>query len=587
MVTVERKRKNTRPARKILLTGVYGPFGVTCDAAEGNGMQMELLNNQITRQQGIHSPRQFYYTLALYFLAENISIPSTVLDFPTWKAFCKELATGAYTHVGINFIVPNVGKAGRMAQYIRMHHPGIQIIVGGYGAAIPELQRLVPHDAVCKGEGISWLRRYFGDDPEAPVRHPILQNPIEQRLYGYKSVPRSSVLVPGLGCTNGCEFCVTSHHYEKQYVPLLKTGREIFEVCKEAYETRKASGFTIMDENFLKEPTRARELLALMEEAGTPFVFEIFSSAEVVREVGVDFLVRLGVKMVWIGVESRAWTHAKVAGLDLKGMIRELQKNGISVNSSAILFLDHHTPEELAADVEWVLDLGADMTQFMNYTPLPGTALCKRLRKSGQLRAHAEFPYRHHTGAGELNWEHPHIKDGAAHFSILRDAFKAKYEEGGSAVLNMAMTALQGYISARDRLWQCQDEGMAWDAATGRYEKVDQPVADQFLELRIRKSQRIAMNMRGVILTNMVYGPNLRARKKAVKAMGLMVKAFGIPDVKTTATSLALLGMATMEFGRHLRARLKGQETTILQPPTIRRSYDGVQALARVRETMS
>ncbi len=566
--------------RRILLTGVYGPFGVDAVDADGNGMQMELLNNQITRGQGIHSPRQFYYTLALYFLAENISVPSTVLDFPTWDAFTEELISGEYTHVGINFIVPNVEKAARMARYIRLRHPGVKIILGGYGAAIPNLAELVPHDAACKGEGISWLRRYFGEDPEAPIRHPVLQNPIEQRLYGYRSVPRSSVLVPGLGCTNGCEFCVTSHHYDKRYVPLLSTGREIFDVCMEAYRERKATGFTIMDENFLKDPRRARELLACMEEAETPFVFEVFSSAEVIRDVGVDFLVRLGVKMVWIGVESRAWNHAKVAGIDLKAMIAELQSRGITVNSSAILFLDHHTPEELAADVQWVLELGADMTQFMNYTPLPGTALTKRLAKEGRLRDPETFPYRHHTGAGELNWEHPHIPNARDQFTMLRDAFTAKYREGGSAVLNMALTALRGYRRARAEMKERRLEARDWDPATGRYEPVAQASEDRFMALRVRKMRRVAWNMAPVILTNVVYGPNLKARVKALRALGTAAATFG-PDLKLALGSVALLGMATMEFGRHLKARLSGQETVILQPPTIRRTYDRTAAVAK------
>jgi hypothetical protein len=37
---------------KLLLTGVFGPYGKKDRYAEGLGMQMELLNNQITRQQG-------------------------------------------------------------------------------------------------------------------------------------------------------------------------------------------------------------------------------------------------------------------------------------------------------------------------------------------------------------------------------------------------------------------------------------------------------------------------------------------------------------------------------------------------------
>ena len=72
---------------KVLFTSVFGPFGVKDDWSEGLGMQMELLNNQVTRQQGVHSPRQSYLTFALYLLAENISVPSTVLDFPLWKDF--------------------------------------------------------------------------------------------------------------------------------------------------------------------------------------------------------------------------------------------------------------------------------------------------------------------------------------------------------------------------------------------------------------------------------------------------------------------------------------------------------------------
>ncbi|MBW2459964.1 MAG: radical SAM protein, partial [Deltaproteobacteria bacterium] len=68
-----------------------------------------------------------------------------VLDFPTWKAFTDELAKG-YTHVGISFIVPNVLKAKRMAETVRAHHPGMKIILGGYGTIIPDLADIVPHD---------------------------------------------------------------------------------------------------------------------------------------------------------------------------------------------------------------------------------------------------------------------------------------------------------------------------------------------------------------------------------------------------------------------------------------------------------
>lgn len=170
---------------KLLLVSVFGPFGVRDDYAEGNGMQMELLNNQITRQQGVHSPRQSYWSFPLYLLAENVSVPATVLDFPTWEEFARELEKD-YTHVGITFIVPNILKARRMAEHIRSKHPEIKIILGGFGTMAPALETIVPHDSVCDGEGVEWLRRYFGEDPSAPIVHPALIGPAYEYIYGWK-----------------------------------------------------------------------------------------------------------------------------------------------------------------------------------------------------------------------------------------------------------------------------------------------------------------------------------------------------------------------------------------------------------------
>ena len=50
---------------KLLLCAVFGPYGVDDAYGEELGCQMELLDNQITRQQGIHSPRQSYWSFAL------------------------------------------------------------------------------------------------------------------------------------------------------------------------------------------------------------------------------------------------------------------------------------------------------------------------------------------------------------------------------------------------------------------------------------------------------------------------------------------------------------------------------------------
>lgn len=562
---------------KLLLSAVFGPYGVKDEYAEGLGCQMELLDNQITRGQGIHSPRQAYWSFSLYLMAQNVSVDTTVLDFPAWEDFTRELEQG-YTHVGISFIVPNVLKAKRMAEYIREHHPETTIILGGYGTIIPDIGGIVPCDKICRGEGVRWLREYFGDDAEAPIHHPLILGPAYERIYGYEVKPRGAVLLPGVGCENGCTFCVTSHNFGTRYVPLLRTGKDIFEACLLAEQENGTRGFSIMDENFLKQPVRARELLAEMERHGKSYVFDIFSSAEVVKQLGVDFLVRLGVRMVWIGVESKNNTHTKMKGIDLKALFEELQSSGIIVNASLILFQDHHDERTIQEDIDWVIGLGSSLTQFMNYTAYHTTGLHRQLGKEGRLN---DVHFRHQHGQGRLNFDHPHFKDPEDHEEILRGAFRKKYEVDGPAVLSMARAAVRGYMKARDAVAERERLGLTWNPETLRYEKAGNPTPDAFMALRLRKLERIAMNMRPSLLPARVYAPNAAARSKARSTARLFEEAMGKPDLQTRLKSLSLCGLGAVELARLRVARSRGQESVIYQPPSRREVYAGSHGLRR------
>jgi len=561
---------------KLLITAVFGPYGIKNKYAEGIGMQMELLNNQITRQQGIHSPRQNYWTFALYMLAENISVPTTVLDFPKWKDFTRELRNNEYTHVGINFIVPNVLKAKRMTEYIRKFHPNIKIILGGYGTTIPELNKILPYDEKCIGEGVRWLQNYFGEEERLnkPIVHPVIQNPISQRIYGHSSIPRAAVLLPGLGCENGCEFCATSHMFNKKYEPLLTDGKACFEACLKANKKMKASGFSIMDENFLKQPNTARDLLKYMEENMKNYAFEIFSSAETVISLGIDFLVRLGVKMVWIGVESKKWAHNKVKNVDFKKLFKELQRKGITVNSSAILFLEHHDEKALQDDIDWVISLGADLTQFMNYTPLPKTTLYMRLKETSKLKNLEDVPYTKHTGAEELNWIHPHINDPKKHFKYLKDAFRKKYLLNGSGILNMTTTALLGLKTAREDFKYRKENGLNWNSETLQYEKTDNPYHDAYFKYRIRKIERVAMVSRPTLLTLYLLSPNKLIRRKTKYAMKLAREVLGKPMLSDRLKSSVLFLSAIIEGMKYSFWKFFGRETIIYQPNERKMNYN-------------
>jgi radical SAM superfamily enzyme YgiQ (UPF0313 family) len=566
---------------KLLLTAVFGPYGVKDAYGEELGCQMELLNNQITREQGVHSPRQSYWSFGLYLMAENVSVETTVLDFPSWKEFTRELKKG-YTHVGISFIIPNTLRAKRMAEYIRAHYPDMKIILGGYGTIIEHLREVIPCDEVCHGEGVRWLRNYFGGDLDAPIAHPAIIGPAYEYIYGYKSKPTGGILLPGLGCENGCSFCITSHKFDKCYVPLLRTGKEAFAACRKSEEEKKTMGFSVMDENFLKSVDRARELLVEMETNSRPYVFDLFSSAETVNKVGVDFLVRLGVRMLWIGVESRTNVFSKTNGIDLKALVSELQRKGIVVQASSILFLDHHDQKTIHEDIDWVISLRSDLVQFMNFTPMPTTGAYREYSAQGRMKT---LPYRHMHGQGELNFEHPHFKDPKDHVEITRGAFRKKYQAHGPGVLSMAMTAICGYKLARHEFEERQKNSLAWNPQTLRYEITDSPVPDRFMRQRIRMMQRIAIGYRPALLAAWVFAPNRNARKKAQEVMSLYNDTFGKPKAIERLQSVGLVATGSVEMAGIMLAKLRGREGIVRQPPCKRTEYRKSKAPA-VPETL-
>jgi hypothetical protein len=135
---------------------------------------MELYHNQVTRAQGSFSLRMFHRSWGIMMIQENISAPCSVLDFPTREAFARELTENQYDIVGISSIIVNVLKVREMCRMVRELSPDSVIVVGGHVAAIPALDAMIDADHIVRGEGISWMRRYLGEDEQCahpPSRH--------------------------------------------------------------------------------------------------------------------------------------------------------------------------------------------------------------------------------------------------------------------------------------------------------------------------------------------------------------------------------------------------------------------------------
>ncbi|MDY6832259.1 MAG: radical SAM protein, partial [Thermodesulfobacteriota bacterium] len=138
----------------LLLTSVFGPYGVD-DAYGRKENIMELFHNQVTREQGVFSLRINHQSGGLHLMAENVRVPTMVLDFPSQKRFRDEVKKG-YDYIGISFIVPNFAKAKKMAEIIRHVSPKTKIILGGHGTSIGNIEDLISCDHVCRGDGVKF-----------------------------------------------------------------------------------------------------------------------------------------------------------------------------------------------------------------------------------------------------------------------------------------------------------------------------------------------------------------------------------------------------------------------------------------------
>ncbi len=432
---------------RVLLTSVFGPFALDDEFGSRSINPMELYHNQVTRAQGPFSLRMFHRSWGIMMIQENISASSTVLDFPTRKAFERELRTHEYDIVGISSIVMNVGKVREMCRIARRLLPQSVIVVGGHVSAIPGVERLLDADHVVRGDGVAWMRRFLGDDEHAPVRHPMVLSGFGHRVMGLRLprriLNRTATLIPSVGCPLGCNFCSTSAFFggKGKYMNFYESGRELFEVMSEIEAKLKVRSFFVMDENFLLYRRRAMQLKEQMQAHRKSWELYVFSSANAIRKYSAEELVELGISWVWMGLESPRSGYAKLDGADTVELTRRLRAHGIKVLGSTIIGMEHHTPGNIVDEIEHAVAHETDFHQFMLYTPLPGTALYEEMKQAGRLH---DVDLADIHGQYKFNFEHAAIsRDDSKR--LLDWAFQRDFERNGPSLYRICRSTLEGW----------------------------------------------------------------------------------------------------------------------------------------------
>ncbi|MFW6087639.1 MAG: B12-binding domain-containing radical SAM protein, partial [Myxococcota bacterium] len=412
---------NGHPTRKqrVLLTNAYGPYELKWGTAPSDLLGARLARGHEMLAMGSRLP-----TWALYLIAENLTNPCTVLEYPRWDDFVRELGEG-YDVVAIELKSIHTRRVVQMMKAIREHSPGTRIVIGGYGVGalrdgMPgDTEELAKHiledaDLICRGEGVRTMRQYLGD---APYDRPITQYHLPPAtVRPYQGEARLEIRLPSilvsLGCPSACDFCNTSafFHHKKTY---MASPAQVYDFMKN-YQRRLGEDritFILFDEDIFLDAEYVRELGRLIRSDPKTWGFRwiSFGSVKALEQFTPRELRECGVEGIWIGVESGLVDHgteklgySKRGAQDPVALFEQLRNHGIQTIGSMILGLDFHTPDNIEQDIDYFVSLKPTFYQIGPIRPCPGTKLYRQMRKQGRITQ-------------DYDWEHFHLWEETSH----------------------------------------------------------------------------------------------------------------------------------------------------------------------------
>lgn len=502
--------------KKLLLTSVYRPLGPEFGDAPSVGY--ELLYGQVTRAQGLFSPRALHLNFALPYIAENLSTPTVVLQYPSKKELIRELKKG-YDYIGLTFMLALFHRMKDVVTLIRRFSPKTKIILGGYGTILSD-EILHPFaDYICREEGVGFFRKLLDEPPkEMPYHHPLIVS--RMKIFSLP-VSKTGMIFAGLGCPNGCDFCCTSHFFKRKHIRLLPTGRDIYNVIERYLEMDPQMQFVVLDEDFLLNRKRAMELREAVLEGGKAISMFVFSSIRAISQYTVTEILEMGIDGFWIGYEGTKSGYAKQQGRPTAEIFREFRENGIVILSSMVIGFDYQNQEIIREEHDQLMNLKPTLGQFLIYGPTPGTPFYQRIMSENRLREDlAGSPEKYYKSCDGFTAmvNHPSLASSEIE-KMQRWCFHEDFQRLGPSIYRAIETWFLGYKK-----------------------HVNSPVP--FLR---KKAMRFAQEIKKsypIFFAGTVLGPNERIRKWVKDLQKEIHLSLGFPSVKGKILSLTAFGFA-------------------------------------------
>lgn len=423
---------------RVLLTSVARPFGKRHGDAFSTTTQAL---HQLMWAQDLFRIEDPAYHWGLDVIARNIEAPTVVLHYPSLRELASELDQGDYDYVGISFNPPTFHKMRRMIPVIRKHAPRAKIVLGGHGTALRDDELAGLYDILCREEGIQFFRRLLGE-PDRPYQTPVFV--FESSLFSLPLLGKTAPIFGGVGCANGCDFCMTSHYFKKQHIRFLERGSDMLDAILAIKRADpEVESFVIYDEDLLLNEKRGREFLEACRGTNERFAISVFASVKALSQYTPTELAEMGVSSAWIGFEGMQAGYDKQHGKSYPELFAQLKDVGIGPAASMIIGFDYQTPETIEREFSELLRLEPMVSQFLIYGPTRGSTLHTRMEQEGRLTDVAHYIYPMMDGF-TLGFHHPHISAPTMKL-IARQLYRGEYQYLGPTIYRTTDITLRGY----------------------------------------------------------------------------------------------------------------------------------------------
>jgi radical SAM superfamily enzyme YgiQ (UPF0313 family) len=192
-----------------------------------------------------------------------------------------------------------------------------------------------------------------------------------------------------------------------------KSPRQFLREMEAAYETGFRGSLFIVDDNFIGNRRRAKELLREVvlwqQQRGYPFNLSTEASVDLAEDPELlGLMADSGFTMVFLGLETPVTGSLESAGKgqnmrrSMVASVHRIQRAGIEVTGGFIIGFDSDPPDVAERQMAFIEELAVPTAMVGLLMALPNTRLWSRLQKEGRILFQSQGNNTHDV---ELNFE--------------------------------------------------------------------------------------------------------------------------------------------------------------------------------------